>query len=245
MNRTINFQAFSNKNLELIYTKNSKLSFSNHNHISIYTIGILIDGEFILALNNTTTSIKENVFYIISPYEPHSIKCTQTYSLINICINKNYIYKDGSINTITKLFLKFLNNYNLPIKYLSHLHKGINIILNSNASICNNNYLENIKNTIELYPENNISIGNIANCAFLSNYYFIRKFKSLYGLTPYKFQLQNRINKSKYLLISDYNITEVAFLMGFYDQSHFIKQFKKIVGLTPSEYKSSFTTYDD
>lgn len=239
MNKEIFFDNSSNSNIEFIYIKNSNLSYKEHNHISIYTIGILLNGEIKISTKEDSYYIKENDFYIFSPYEPHSIKCIKPYSLITICLNKNYLYTNNFINKILSSFSNFLKKYNLPLDFILTLYKIITQNSFKEKSYSLNKYFETVKNTIELYPENNISVQNIANCAFVSEYHTIRTFKALYGLSPYKFQLQNRINKSKYLLKDNYTITEIAFLMGFYDQSHFINQFKNLVGISPSEYKKS------
>lgn len=240
MYKKLFFQTLSNNNLEFIYIENSNISYKEHNHISIYTIGILVSGELNLSLNGKSTLLKENDFYIISPYEPHSINTSDSYSLINICINKDFTQDSTFIDTTLQNFSLFLSKYFLPKYLLNSLSKIIKLIPKNTRHIPYDEYFHNIKNTIELYPENNISIQNIANRVFVSEYYTIRKFKNLYGLSPYKFQLQNRINKSKHLLINNFTITETAFLMGFCDQSHFIKQFKNIVGISPSKYKKSF-----
>lgn len=74
---------------------------------------------------------------------------------------------------------------------------------------------------------------------FISPYHLIISFKKKIGLTPHKFQMQNRIRKAQYLLLHSNNITEVALTTGFCDQSHFNKWFQKIVGITPTEYIES------
>jgi AraC-like DNA-binding protein len=95
------------------------------------------------------------------------------------------------------------------------------------------------KNNIELHPENNISIEEMARKAFLSKYYFIKSFKQGVGLTPHQFQIQNRVRKAQRIIDKIPNLTEVALTTGFCDQSHFIKQFKRIVGLTPNCYRNA------
>ena len=41
----------------------------------------------------------------------------------------------------------------------------------------------------------------------------------------------------RYLLNTEYNISEVAYFLNFKDPAHFTKLFKKYVGVTPSEFK--------
>lgn len=74
----------------------------------------------------------------------------------------------------------------------------------------------------------------------ISKYHLIREFKKEVGLTPHKFQVQNRIRKSQHLINNKYSIIEAGLIAGFYDQSHFIRHFKNIVGITPTEYRKSY-----
>lgn len=59
--------------VEVVYSKNVKLSFAEHNHTSSYIIGIIIDGIVLLNRNNEVKPYKKDNYYIIAPYEPHSV----------------------------------------------------------------------------------------------------------------------------------------------------------------------------
>lgn len=85
-------------------------------------------------------------------------------------------------------------------------------------------------NTMEQFPECNNTIEQFASEVYVSKYHYIRVFKKIAGLTPHKFQIQNRIRKSQKLLLNKNTVADVSILLGFYDQSHFDKYFKKIVG---------------
>jgi len=56
-----------------------------------------------------------------------------------------------------------------------------------------------------------------------------------------KFLNKVRIEKSM-ILLNDGELTqsEIAYLVGFSDQSHFSRNFKQIVGVSPTEYKQQF-----
>lgn len=96
-----------------------------------------------------------------------------------------------------------------------------------------------MRKKLEAFPEEKISVDEMAQSAFSSKYHFIRNFKQEVGLTPHQFQIQNRIRKAQKLLQQTENITEVALDTGFCDQSHFIRHFEKIVRLTPTKYMLS------
>jgi AraC-like DNA-binding protein len=82
-----------------------------------------------------------------------------------------------------------------------------------------------------------ISLQDLAALSGLSPYYFVRAFRSRYGLPPHTYQLQQRIELSKRLLSHGRPIAAVAAEVGFADQSHFTRKFKMLVGATPRQYQ--------
>ena len=55
-------------------------------------------------------------------------------------------------------------------------------------------------------------------------------------MTPYAYLLQKRIAIARDMLISGAEISEVAALCRFYDQSHFSRYFRKVYGTPPGEF---------
>ncbi len=100
--------------------------------------------------------------------------------------------------------------------------------------------VQKLKELIEKFPEQRLSIDEMAERTYISKFQMIRNFKKEVGLTPHRFQIQNRVRKAQRLLQRQMDLTKVAYDTGFYDQSHFIKSFEKIVGLTPANYASAF-----
>lgn len=99
---------------------------------------------------------------------------------------------------------------------------------------------------IENNPEIELNINDMCEKVYISKYHFIRKFKKEIGLTPHKFQIQNKIRKAKKLINEGYSIIEVAMYSGFYDESHLIRNFKNSVNLTPNQYKHLYyKMYDE
>ena len=59
------------------------------------------------------------------------------------------------------------------------------------------------------------------------------------GTTFSNYVIQVRIEKSKQLLLdSSVKLADVAYLVGFVDQSYFTKCFRKIVGISPGKYRN-------
>lgn len=85
--------------------------------------------------------------------------------------------------------------------------------------------------------DRNLKVVELAAIAQISPYHFIRLFKKATSKTPHQYILQQRVKKARYLLhYSQLSISEIAFAVGFSDQSHFTKYFKRITGVTPRQY---------
>ena len=81
-------------------------------------------------------------------------------------------------------------------------------------------------------------IEQIAHSRHMSTCWFIRSFRSLTGSTPLQYILAIRIANARALLEhAQYNVTEVAALVGFDDPLHFSHVFKKHTGVSPSKYR--------
>ena len=75
--------------IELIFCKNSTISYPLHNHVSVLTIGIILDGSIALTIDKGTKVYRENETFAIFPYVPHSISARDRYTLLSLCIDKN------------------------------------------------------------------------------------------------------------------------------------------------------------
>lgn len=49
-----------NMGMELIFCENSTVSYPTHNHVSVLTIGIVLDGSIVLAADNTVKVYEKN-----------------------------------------------------------------------------------------------------------------------------------------------------------------------------------------
>lgn len=234
----------SKTGIELIYCVNSTISYPLHNHISVLTIGIVLDGSVILTTNRDTRTYNKNDTFAILPYVPHSISADNNYTMLSLCIDKN-IARQYSTDIVQNNIITMLTN-TLNMKKISHyqiirLLNCLDILTDfSDYRYDNQNpFINDLKRQLELYPESRLSVEEMAKKAFVSKYHFIRSFKAEVGLTPHQFQIQNRIRKAQRLMHKAETMTEVALTTGFCDQSHFIKQFEKQVGLPPLIYKMS------
>lgn len=93
---------------------------------------------------------------------------------------------------------------------------------------------ENIDNSIE----SKLSVENLAKIAGMSLSKFKILFKQIFGTTPYKYYLANRMERSMELLATKkYSVSEVGYIIGYSNPSQFTKSFQKHFGVLPSEVK--------
>ncbi len=82
-----------------------------------------------------------------------------------------------------------------------------------------------------------VPLVHLARMAGLSPFRLIRRFRTLFGLTPHAYQLDRRVNHARRLLHAGHAPADVAYATGFSDQSHFQRAFKPRVAATPAEYR--------
>jgi AraC family transcriptional regulator len=90
-----------------------------------------------------------------------------------------------------------------------------------------------------------LTVSGIAKVVGMSVYHFIRLFRESTGKSPYQYVIDARVRKAKELLATRKStIAEVAYEVGFVDQSHLTRHFKRAFGITPSTFVSlSCRTY--
>jgi AraC family transcriptional regulator len=75
----------------------------------------------------------------------------------------------------------------------------------------------------------------------MSSSHFSRVFKTSFGVTPYRFVMQERVEGAKAMLVdAKLTASQVSTAFGFASQSHFVKVFRLITGVTPKQYQAGF-----
>ena len=83
-----------------------------------------------------------------------------------------------------------------------------------------------------------LELDQVAEIAGLSPSYFSTLFRQTIGVTFREHLNRIRVEESKQLLLDrKFTLADIAFSMGFPDQSYYCKVFKKIVGVTPGKYR--------
>ena len=96
--------------------------------------------------------------------------------------------------------------------------------------------LRRVRDVLEAEYARTVTIRELADEAGLSTFHLIRVFRASYGLPPYKYLEQVRIQQARRLIRHGFPLTHVVHATGFSDQSHLTRYFKRIVGVTPGMY---------
>jgi AraC family transcriptional regulator len=98
--------------------------------------------------------------------------------------------------------------------------------------------LQQVIEYINEYLSENLTIAAIAEQVEMSPYHFARLFKQSMGLSPYQYVMQQRIERSAYLLrTTTLSVAAIAVQVGFLTHNQFTIQFRKFLGTTPSNYR--------
>ena len=84
-----------------------------------------------------------------------------------------------------------------------------------------------------------LSVKEIAQVAGLSEFYFMRTFQKMTGLSVHQYLTQIRLMRAKALLAKGVSAAQVASDIGFFDQSHLIKHFRAHFGTTPGLFAAA------
>ncbi|MEO0759108.1 MAG: AraC family transcriptional regulator [Cyanobacteria bacterium J06648_16] len=83
-----------------------------------------------------------------------------------------------------------------------------------------------------------MSILDLATLAGMSESHFSRCFKRSVGVSPYRYLMQQRVERAKRLLErQSMPISAVALECGFANQTHLTKVFRQMTGVTPKAYQ--------
>lgn len=103
--------------------------------------------------------------------------------------------------------------------------------------------LDRVRELIADSADELVSLRELAAEAGLSKYHLIRAFSRRFGLTPYAYFLERRVERARQLFDRGGRPAAVAAACGFADQSHLTRHFKRIVGVTPGEYAAALSAH--
>lgn len=145
--------------------------------------------------------------------------------LVN-CLNECIDYAQNSNGTPSQLRLS------------GYLYEALSFLENEKS---NTHSCKKLINAAILYMncncEKKILATDVADFLGFEYSYFYRIFKEETGITPKKYLINIRIEKSKKLIREGYSFKEIPNMIGISSVYSFTKMFKQTTNMTPSEYR--------
>lgn len=156
-------------------------------------------------------------------------------------------YKNVFLAMIRELKLCKEDYEELLIHHLHHLLILIHRAIKNKPRGKNHLLMGEMDSAVRYFHENYnkpISIEDFANTHHMSVSWFIRNFKEYTQSTPTQYLLSLRISNAQTLLeTSNYNVTEIAEIVGYDNPLYFSRIFKKQSGMSPSEFRKQLQTF--
>lgn len=102
--------------------------------------------------------------------------------------------------------------------------------------------LKKVLEYLHYHLPDRVELADLAELSGLSQSYFSHAFKASTGVSPYRWQLQERVRRAQALLLdTPASLEEVAEATGFADAVHFGRTFRKLLGATPAAWRKDRT----
>ena len=100
--------------------------------------------------------------------------------------------------------------------------------------------MRRVRDHIDTHLSHSIELVELSEIAGLSVFHFARQFKHSEGVTPHHYLVSRRVERARELLAeTNLSLSEIAFAVGFADQSHLTRHFRQIVRMTPGQFRRS------
>ena len=97
--------------------------------------------------------------------------------------------------------------------------------------------LRRSRDFMDRHYRDRLSVPVLAVRAAMSPAHFSRRFRAVYGETPYTYLMTRRIERAMMLLRHGATVTDACFAVGCVSLGSFSSSFRDIVGESPSQYR--------
>lgn len=219
-----------------------------HRH-AFYSLVWFTQGDGINVIDFEEYKIQPNRIFTINPKQIHnwnySTDSCGYFLLIEESLAKqlniDFAFPFADIQKkdfhfIEEIFKRMLseNNQQTAIPYLLSLLIKPNTSKKSNA-------ITKFKKKVNENMDVNLTIEQYAEKLGVSTEILNQTCKEETGFTPKQLQLDMKITEAKRLMLySSLNTSEIAFKLGFEDNSYFSRIFKKKTGYSPAEFREKY-----
>ncbi|NJO79543.1 MAG: helix-turn-helix transcriptional regulator [Cyanobacteria bacterium RM1_2_2] len=207
---------------------NREFVWHHREKVSEY-VTIYLDPNYLqqIAIENDLPAETKLTHRVIFP-DPTILQVAHLFKgeLLNAGLAGN-LFAESLKNVLAVHLLRHYCESGIPQKKLALLSSGLDAVK-----------LKQVEAYIEDHLAEEIAVEDMAALVPMSQFHFARAFKAATGETPHKYLTYRRIERAKVLLtVTKLAIAEVAYRVGFSNQSHFTAHFRKATGVTPKDYR--------
>jgi AraC family transcriptional regulator, arabinose operon regulatory protein len=227
----------------------------------LYCFEYILKGQGTVIINGETFTPVEGDIYILQKESSHIYFSDNDNPWEKIWFNINgplvdhlmQAYKLNNLHHIQQLdlkdlFFKFLStaqSKTLSKKDIFNLNSIVfheiisKIYISTQVSKMEYNPLAmKLREYLDKHIMNQISLQELSDLIHRSPSQTIRIFKKEFGLTPYEYLLNNKIETAKLLLLNtNLQVNEIAYKLKFADEHYFSNYFKASTGLSPKKFR--------
>src|SRR6476661_4677309 len=98
--------------------------------------------------------------------------------------------------------------------------------------------MRRVREFVDAHLSSSINLATLASIAGISIHHFARGFKQTANVTPHHYLVQKRVERARELLArTELSLSEIAYAVGFSDQSHLTRHFRQTLGVTPRQFR--------
>jgi AraC-like DNA-binding protein len=113
-----------------------------------------------------------------------------------------------------------------------------NVVDMTHGHIAERVHLRRARDLIDRDYAQPLDVPAMARTALMSPAHFSRRFRAVYGETPYSYLMTRRIERAKALLRQGTPVTDTCLAVGCTSLGSFSSRFTEIVGVPPSVYRA-------
>ena len=141
-------------------------------------------------------------------------------------------------DTLASADIDVLGKETAMVSFFGDLHVELSQrgVLDGGIGAINDRKMARVGDYIRTHSAENISLDELASLVGYSRSYLVRAFKKTFGMTPYAYLINCRVQRARHALRRGEKIVDVALETGFADQAHFQRIFKRLMAATPRQY---------
>ncbi|MEN0617377.1 AraC family transcriptional regulator [Klebsiella indica] len=99
--------------------------------------------------------------------------------------------------------------------------------------------LERVRRLLEQFPENNYTLGELAQRAAMSSSSLRSKFRDAYGCSVFDYLRDCRLTRARRYLLEGYSVQQAAWMSGYQHATNFSTAFRRRYGISPCNVQKS------